>query len=138
MPNRETSPHKVPAVRHYGGFVLGGVLALLTDAAVLMLLSAYIGIPPLLARPLSIAVAMVVSWRVNRSITFAYPHAPTAAEFARFAAVSWTAQAVNYAVFAAVLLWRPQTHPVAALVAASLVAMLVSYTGFRYGVFRAK
>ena len=56
-------------------------------------------------------------------------------EFGRFAAVSWTAQAVNYAVFSAILLLRPGTHALVALLLASLVAMFVSYFGFRHGVF---
>lgn len=138
MTARENLPGRVPAVRHYGGFVLSGILALIADAVVLVLLSSYVGVPPLLARPVSIGVAMIVSWRINRFVTFAYPHAPTVAEFARFAAVSWTAQAVNYAIFAVIMVWQPDTHPVAALIAASFVSMFVSYAGFRFGVFRAK
>ncbi len=128
------SAHLSPA-RHYGGFVLGGLCALTTDAAVLSLLT-YAGLPPLLARLPAIAVAMVVSWLVNRRVTFDMRTPPRLAEFGRFAAVSWTAQAVNYTVFAAVLLAHPATPPVVALVLASLVAMFVSYFGFKYGVFR--
>lgn len=124
------------ATRHWGGFLLGGILALVTDAGVLQLLTAGAGLDPLLARPVAISVAMVVSFLVNRTITFAMPGRPTLAEFGQFAAVSWTAQAINYAVFAAVLLAMPGVHPLAALIAASLVSMIVSYVGFRFGVFR--
>jgi putative flippase GtrA len=120
--------------RHYGGFVLAGILALSTDAAILLVLTAA-GLHALLARPLAIAVAMVVSWLVNRRVTFAMPGPPTLAEYARFAAVSWTSQAVNYAVFGAIVLARPATSVLLALVLACLVAMFVSYFGFRYGVF---
>lgn len=125
-----------PPLRHYGGFVLAGLSALAIDAAILTLLMATFGWPPLAARLVSIAIAMVASWLINRTVTFAVRSRPTLAEFARFAAVSWLAQAVNYAVFAAILLVRPQTPPVTALVAASLVAMVVAYAGFRFGVFR--
>ena len=52
------------------------------------------------------------------------------------AALSWSAQAVNYAVFGAVILLRPATPLLLALIIASCVAMFVSYFGFRYGVFR--
>jgi putative flippase GtrA len=120
-----------------GGFLLAGILALVTDGTVLQLLTAGLGLSPLLARPLSISVAMVVSWLVNRTITFQRRSAPTVGELARFAAVSWVAQAVNYAVFAAILIAVPATHPLIALVLASLVSMCVSYVGFRFGVFRA-
>jgi putative flippase GtrA len=121
-------------LRHYGGFVLAGILALTTDALILQGLI-HAGWHPLLARPLAIAVAMVVSWQVNRNVSYAMRMPPTLGEFGRFAAVSWTAQAVNYSVFSAILLLRPGTHPLLALLLASLVAMFVSYFGFRHGVF---
>jgi putative flippase GtrA len=121
-------------LRHWGGFLLAGLLALATDALVLEGLMRA-GLHALLARIFAIAVAMVVSWLVNRRVTFAVAAAPSIGEFARFAAVSWTAQAVNYAIFGAILLARPETPPLAALVLASLVAMFVSYAGFRHRVF---
>jgi putative flippase GtrA len=121
-------------VRHYGGFVLAGLLALTTDGLILSALMSF-GWNPLLARPLAIAVAMVVSWQVNRTVSYAVQAPPTFHEFGRFAAVSWTAQAVNYGVFSAILLLRPETHALLALLLASLVAMFVSYFGFRHGVF---
>lgn len=120
--------------RHYGGFVLAGLLALTTDGLILEGLTGA-GWHPLLARPLAISVAMVVSWLVNRRVTFAMPGRPSLREYARFAAVSWSAQAVNYAVFASILIAYPATAPLVALVLASLVAMFVSYFGYRYGVF---
>ncbi len=123
-------------LRHYGGFVAGGVAALVTDATVLSLLTDGLSVSPYLARFASISVAMVVSWQINRRVTFALKSPATLTEFVRFAAVSWLAQAVNYAVFAVILLTRPGLWPVWALVAASLVAMVVSYCGFRFGVFR--
>lgn len=125
----------VSRVRHYGGFVLAGGVALMIDAAVLVLLTSQTGMSPLLARPFSIALAMVASWRINRTVTFAVRSPATAAEFLKFAAVSWLAQAVNYGVFALILLSGLITDPVAALIVASLVAMFVSYVGFRFGVF---
>lgn len=122
-------------LRHYGGFVIAGCLALLTDAAILELLRSQ-GISPFVARIPAIATAMVVSWLVNRTLTFAARHPPNIREFAKFAAVSWVAQLVNYLVFAMILLLAPDVWPVAALAAASLAAMFVSYAGFRFGVFR--
>lgn len=124
------------AARHWGGFLLAGLVALAMDAGVLHLLTAGAGLDPLLARPLAISVAMVVSFLINRTVTFAMPGRPTLSEFGQFAAVSWTAQAINFAVFAAILIATPATHPLAALVAASLISMIVSYLGLRFGVFR--
>ena len=125
------------ALRHYGGFVLGGMCALATDATVLLVLTRGAGLSPLLARPVGISLAMIVSWLINRTVTFSADTPPSLAEFARFAAVSWTAQAVNYAVFAFILLTWPGIEPVVALILASMIAMFVSYAGFRFGVFKA-
>ena len=127
---RDVSP-----LRHYGGFVLAGLLALSTDALILKGLTRF-GWHPLLARIVAIAIAMIVSWLVNRTVTFAMAGRPTFREYLRFATVSWSAQAVNYVVFGAVILLRPATPLLLALVIASCVAMFVSYFGFRYGVFR--
>lgn len=129
------SPSGRARVRHLGGFVLAGVLALTTDLVVLRLLTDGAGLSPLVARPASIAVAMGMSWWVNRTVTFAVREPPTVREYLRFATVSWVSQAVNYAVFSVILIARPATGQELAVVAASLVSMLVSYLGFRYGVF---
>lgn len=125
---------QVSPLRHYGGFVLAGLSALTTDGLILQSLTS-LGWDPLVARLVAIAVAMVVSWLINRSVTFAMKGRPSLKEYARFAAVSWSAQVVNYLVFGIIILARPQTHVLLALLFASLVAMFVSYFGYRYGVF---
>ena len=122
-------------VRHYGGFVLAGVSALSTDVLVLLALTRGAGLSPFLARPFGIALAMVVSWLINRTVTFQTSAPPSLLEFSRFAGVAIGSQIVNYTVFAAILLAVPGLEPVLALVMACFVSMFVSYTGFRYGVF---
>lgn len=124
------------AARRYGGFLLGGALAFLTDAAVLVILTRAAGLSPFIARPMSICVAMVVSWTINRTITFAQTVPPSLAELGRFAAVAWSAQAINYGVFALLLIAFPRLDPVAALALACLVSMIVSFNGYKHGVFR--
>ncbi len=123
--------------RHVGGFILGGVAALLVDLAILELLTRGAGISPFLARIPAIAVAMVVSWLINRTVTFAVTTPPTLAEFGKFAAVSWVAQAVNYASYATLLLLFPALPPAAAVILGCGPAVAVAYAGFRFGVFRA-
>ena len=125
-----------PTVRHYGGFVLGGGLAFITDATLLTILVRVFSVSPFVARLFTISIAMVVSWLVNRTITFAETRPPSVAEYLRFAAVSWSAQVVNYCVFAAVLLAMPGLEPIVALIMACLVSMFFSYNGYRLGVFK--
>ena len=122
--------------RHYGGFVLAGGTAFLVDISILHLQTDLFDVDPLLARPISILIAMVVSWWINRTITFSVGRPPSFAEFAQFAAVVWVAQAVNYALFATILLALPETIPAVAVAAATSVSMCISYMGYRFGVFR--
>ena len=121
--------------RHYGGFLLAGVSALVTDAAILQALTKLAGLGPLVARPVGIACALMVSWWINRTVAFAIEAPPTWVEFGRFALASAAAFTVNYLVFAAILLAYPAVHPVLAIVLASIVSMFVSYAGYRLGVF---
>jgi putative flippase GtrA len=133
-----SAPHSEPAarLRHFGGFLLAGGLAFLTDVAILEALTRLAGASPFAARMPAILTAMVVSWLINRRVTFAVEARPSLAELVRFAAVSWLAQVVNYATFAGLLILRPALWPPAAVFCSSLVAMTVSYLGFRFGVFR--
>ena len=126
----------ISPLRHYGGFVLAGLSALVTDAAILQLLTKAAHLTPLVARPVGIACALVVSWWINRTIAFAVNAAPTWSEFAKFTVASSAAFTINYLVFAAILMAYPAVHPVLAIVFASVVSMFVSYAGYRLGVFR--
>lgn len=121
--------------RHFGGFVAAGLSALAADAAILAVLTRTAGVSPFIARPFGIACAMIVSWWINRTVTFQVEAAPSLAEFSKFAGVSVTSQIVNYGVFASLLLAIPTLVPELALVLACFVSMFVSYAGFRFGVF---
>jgi putative flippase GtrA len=126
----------IDGLRHYGGFVLAGGLGFVADAAALWLLTHGAGVSPFLARLVGIALGVLVSWLINRSVTFPATSPPSLREFAKYSAAAWFAQAVNYAVFGAILLARPQTEPMIAFVVACLISIPTSYIGFRFGVFR--
>jgi putative flippase GtrA len=130
--------HSAPVsrLRHYGGFLLAGTLAFVTDVGVLALLTGPLGISPFLARLLSISVAMVVSWWINRTVSFQRRDGPSLKEFGRFAGVAWTANSFNYLVFSGILLVRPVTAETLAVGIASVAAMVLSYLGMRLAVFR--
>ena len=99
----------ISRVRHYGGFVLAGVVAMCVDAGILEVLTRGLGSSPFIGRPLSIFVAMVVSWAINRWVAFAVAEPPTWREFGKFAAACTLSISVNYIVFAAILLAFPAT-----------------------------
>lgn len=122
-------------VKHGAGFVASGSIAFAVDAGVLVLLTGLLGLDPFSARLAAIASAMVAAWLAHRRLTFAVETAPSLGEFLRFAAVASGAAAVNYAIYAALLLVFGELPPLAALVAATLISMGVSYLGMRFGVF---
>lgn len=124
--------------RHGAGFVISGGLAFLTDAAVLSVLVHLAGADPLIARFFAIGAAMVVGWLCHRRLTFAVKSRPSAGEFMKYAAVAWSAAALNYAIYVVILLAIPSTPVLIALFFASLAAMAASYIGMRFGVFRSE
>ena len=124
------------SLRHWGGFIVTGGSAFLVDAGVTTGLIHFVGLDPFSARLAGIAVAMVFAWLMHRSLTFAVATAPTIGEFLRFSAVASGANALNYGVYALILiLWRA-TPPLLALIVSTGIASAVSYAGFRFGVFR--
>ena len=128
----------LPPLRHWGGFLVSGLIALACDASLLQLGILVLGLSPLTARLIAISGAMVAGWLAHRRLTFSLSAPPTFAEFGRYSATAWTAAAINYVVFAAVLVVVPGTHPLTALVFASILATFFAYMGMRYRVFRGR
>lgn len=122
--------------RHWGGFILSGGTAFVVDAAITLTLVYLVGLDRFSARLFAILVAMVVAWLMHRRITFAVAAPPSLKEFLRFATVAWTANALNYLIYIGILLVRPTTPTLAAVVIATGTAAIFSYLGFRLGVFR--
>jgi len=124
-------------LRHGLAFVLSGGLAFLVDASVLKLLTAVLGIHPFLARIVALSCAHVAGWLSHRTFTFRMTTPPTLAEFMRYAGLqSAVSLFVNYGVFVLVLVLRPQTEELFAMVISSGVAMVFSYFGMRFAAFR--
>ena len=123
-------------LRHWLGFLSSGGLAFTVDGIVLKALTLLLGWHPIVARLFAISLAMLVGWLAHRTFTFALRVPPSLGEFLRYAAVGWTAAAVNYGVFVLVLLAWPKAEPLAALVLSSLAATLFAYLGMRYAAFR--
>jgi putative flippase GtrA len=115
-------------------FIVVGCIGLATDLCVFTLITLYLPYP-LAVRLISLAVATVVTWRLNRAITFARSHRAQHEEAVRYAIVTAVAQGTSYAVFAAlvltVLAWLPQ----AALMCGAAIGAFVSYNGHRLFAF---
>ena len=135
-PGTRDAADGVAVKRHWGGFIASGCLAFFVDAAVMELGVRWVGLPPLVSRIASVACAMVVAWLAHRTLTFALTTKPTRWEFIRYVAAASTTAAINYAVFAFILVAWPIAGRIPALIIASCVATIFAYVSMRYGVFR--
>jgi putative flippase GtrA len=114
-----------------------GGFGLLTDLCVFTAIAAY-GVHPLIARLFSLAAATLVTWRLNRALTFDRSHRPQGEEAARYTMVTITAQTTSYAVFAVLVMTVLSFLPQAALVIGAAFSAVIGYFGHRFFAFAPK
>ena len=115
-------------------FLAVGALGLITDLGVFTIVIAHWP-HPLAARVVSLAAATLITWRLNRALTFARSNRAQSEEAMRYLVVTAVAQGASYAVFAALVLTALAALPQLALMCGALVGALVSYNGHRLFAF---
>ncbi|MGI4876561.1 MAG: GtrA family protein [Janthinobacterium lividum] len=108
-------------------FGITGGLGFVIDAGVLWLLIRA-GVSPYAARVASIACAIVLTWWLNRRMTFRTAAPPSWREFGAFFLQSLAGAAVNYAIYSA-MLWAG-APVIAGLVVGTAIASVFNF--FRY------
>ena len=111
-----------------------GAIGLTTDICVFTILIGYAP-HPLLMRLASLAAATLVTWRLNRALTFDQSGRRQHDEAMRYAAVTAVSQGTSYAVFALLVLTVSASLPQAALIAGAAVGAIVGYNGHRLFAF---
>lgn len=111
-------------------FLAVGSLGITTDIGFFTLAVTH-SAEPFLARAFSLAVATLVTWRLNRHLTFEYSGRNQSEEAMRYLAVTLTAQGTSYAVFALLIVTVLASLPQLAIIVGAAVATLASYTGHR-------
>ncbi len=111
-----------------------GGLGLTTDFCVFTILISHEP-RPLLMRLVSLAAATLVTWRLNRALTFDRSGRHQSDEAVRYAAVTAISQSTSYAVFAALVLTVFGALPQAALVIGAIAGAIVGYNGHRLFAF---
>ena len=115
-------------------FLAVGVGGLSVDIAILWMME-QAGIGHVLARVVSLSVATLATWALNRQFTFGDSGRAAGREFGRYAVVALAAQSVNFAIFVGVCaIWPHLNHSLAAIVGA-VIATGFSYTGQRFFTF---
>jgi putative flippase GtrA len=117
-------------------FVIVGATGFLVDAGTLWLLLTFSPLGPLSARVIAIALAMTATWLLNRSFTFGASKRSMVVEGFRYGVIAVITSLVNYGIYAGLLIMAPLLSPYAALVFASIAAMLFSFFGYSRFVFR--
>jgi putative flippase GtrA len=112
-----------------------GGLGLITDLAVFTAVVDH-GTHPLVARLVSLAVATLLTWRLNRALTFDKSGRRATDEAMRYAMVAASAQAVSYGVFAALVMTALTALPQLAVIAGAACGAVVSYSGQALFAFR--
>ena len=88
------------------------------------------------ARAISLGVATLVTWALNRLITFAPSGRAPLPELLRYAAVALVAQGFNYGLFLTLLRLDEGAHPLICLVIAAAATAALSFTGQSLIAFR--
>jgi putative flippase GtrA len=114
-----------------------GGFGLVTDLSVFTVLAVN-GMHPLLARLFSLAAATLVTWRLNRALTFDRSHRHQGDEAARYAGVTVTAQGTSYAIFALLILTALASLPQVALLIGAAAGAVIGYFGHRCFAFAPK
>lgn len=112
-----------------------GGLGLIVDLAIFTLLIAH-AFNPLVARLGSLAVATLLTWRLNRALTFDRSGRRAADEALRYAAVAAAAQTVSYGAFAVLVIGPSAAIPQLAVIFGAAAGALVSYSGQAWFAFR--
>lgn len=114
-------------------FVGVGIVGFVVDGGGTWLL-VRAGVPPVLARIGPLLTAIVVTWLLNRTLTFAVDRPKTRAELLRYATVALSSAAMNFVLYSVLVLWG--LHPFLAVTVATIVLLLYSFTAYRRVVFR--
>ena len=104
-----------------------GGLGLITDLAIFTLVVAH-GLNPLGARLISLPFATLVTWRLNRALTFDRSGRRATDEAMRYA--------VSYGVFAVLVVTLLAATPQLAVIAGAAAGALLSYSGQALFAFR--
>jgi len=115
-------------------FLAVGGIGLTTDICIFTILIGH-SPRPLLMRLFSLAAATLVTWRLNRALTFDSSGRRQHDEAIRYAAVTAVSQGTSYEVFAALVLTALAALPQAALIAGAAVGAIVGYNGHRLFAF---
>lgn len=124
-----------PSLTQFGRFAVVGGLGFVVDSGFTLMLI-HRGIDPYTSRVFAIALAMMVTWRLNRALTFGTSGSDQATEGIRYFTVAILAAVLNYAIYVGLLIAFPALPPLIAIVVAIGTVTMLSFVGYRRLVFK--
>ena len=124
-----------PLVWRIARFLMVGLVGLGVDSGLFWSLYRT-GVSLEIARALSLAVATLVTWGLNRLFTFAPSGRPPFRELIRYVGVALVAQGFNYGLFLILVRLDAGAHPLLCLVASAVATAALSFTGQSLIAFR--
>lgn len=116
-------------------FALVGGTGFIVDAGLTSGLQVW-GLDIYVSRLIAISLAMFVTWRLNRAITFGASPRRQVREGAVYVGVAVAAATLNYGIYITLMLFVPGMAALVAVAGATGVSMIVSYLGYSRLVFR--
>ncbi len=118
-------------------YSLIGCVGFAVDASVLALAISG-GLSKILARLVSIGVALFITWWLHRNYTFRVRTSPSFHELCRYLTSNAVGALVNYSLYCALILFFIPDMLWLALAISSIAALAINYLGARFFVFQRK
>ncbi len=119
-------------------FSLVGLFGFIVDAGALFTLIEHAKLNAYVARSLSIAFAVSVTWAAHRLWTFKTLDYKRFPEWLRYQLTSAFGAAVNFGIYSVLLITQDNVSPFLALVVSSICALVVNFLGARLFAFGAQ
>jgi putative flippase GtrA len=124
-----------PLVWRICRFLTVGLVGLAVDGGLFWSLF-QAGVSLEIARALSLALATLVTWWLNRIFTFASSGRPPVLELLRYVTVALVAQGFNYGLFLLLVRLDEGAHPLLCLLISAVATAALSFTGQSLIAFR--
>ena len=117
----------------FSRFVVVGSIGFVVDSSITLLLTR-LSVSPFMARVPALITAMLVTWLLNRRLTFRVNRPKSGDELARYVAVAGGSALANFVVYSGLVL--AGLHPLVAITLSTGALMLFSYFAYREFAFR--
>lgn len=121
-------------LKRLAGFAIAGLCGFVVDAGLTEALAA-LGVSPYAARIGAVAIAIALTYTINRHLTFGDRRGAAEGRRLRYVAVSLVAIAINYGAFALTIALLPGVRPIAGVALGTTIGMVMNYVGYSRFVF---